>query len=347
MGKIKGKGISAGVMGVLAGVLLIVSLVCIGWYYISTEFSGGGENYEGGVEFGLSEARMYSEGGGESEEETEDYDEADEDSKVLDVFSFVKVFVIIGMILTFIFAILAFLAGARLVPGPVPLLVGIIAAIAVIVGPVYMIFALPDAWDEDGRNPEGDGPWNSFWGSDSESAMGATAETSWGPYWCWYMTAGVGIILFSAAGMCKGIKRKRSKRYEDDYPPVLGYGRTTWDSYDAPPQHSRDPYDDPRGPPPRSRDPYDDPRGPPPRSRDPYDDPRGPPPRSRDPYDDPRGPPPRLRDPYNDPYGSVPPPIPHDPNDRTFSRRRDHDENFEPYEFPPPNSRGPPRQDYY
>ena len=95
-----------------------------------------------------------------------DYPDDDED-EVINVFEFVKVFVIIGMILAFIFAVLAFLAGVCLTPGWISLLVGIIAAIVVIIGPVYMIFALPDAMDEEGvtfthRTLEDDGPHKSF-----------------------------------------------------------------------------------------------------------------------------------------------------------------------------------------
>ena len=42
---------------------------------------------------------------------------------------------------------------------------------------------------------------------------------SWGPYWCWYLTAGVGLLLFAAAGMCGGIKQKKHK-HRHDHPPA-------------------------------------------------------------------------------------------------------------------------------
>ena len=321
MGRIKGRGISAGVMGVIAGILLIVSLVSIGWYYVSGEGSYQGEREEGGQEFGLSEGERYYEVSGDREEDELDYDKGrDENSEIVDVFDFVYIFVLIGMILAFIFAVLAFLAGARLIPGWISLLVGIIAAITVIIGPVYMIFALPDAFDEENKSSEEDGPWDSFWGSDFESEMGITVESSWGPSWCWYVACGMGLMLFAAAGMCGGIERKKHKQ-RHSYPPAQGYGQPQRDPYSAPPPRSRDPYEDPYGaaPPQRSRAPYEDPYGaPPPRSRDPYEDLYGaPPPRSRDPYEDPYGAPPqRSRDPYgppprrdayDDPYGAPPP----------------------------------------
>jgi len=300
MGRIKGRGISAGVMGVLAGIFLIVSLVSMGWYYISTEVSGGDENYESGFEFGLSEGEMYAKSDGESEEEELDYDEGrDENSEIVEVFDFVLIFVIIGMILAFIFAVLAFLAGARLIPGWISLIVGLITAIAIIVGPVYMIFTLPGAFEEDFGGDDEDGPHNSFWGSDSESMMGTTVKSSWGPYWCWYLTAGASIMLFSAAGMCGGIKRKKSKKYKHGYPPAPGYGQPPRDPYGPPPPR---PHDELYGPPPPR--PHDERHGPPRRSRDPYDDHYPPPPtRGRDPYDEPRGPP-RPRD---DDYYPPPP----------------------------------------
>jgi len=427
MGRVKVRGIIAGAMGVIAGILLIVCLVSFGWYYWSFESTDSDESGEAGLDCGLSEARLYLKGDGESMETEEEYEG---DMETGDVFDFVKIFVIVAMILGFIFGALAILAGVRLLPGWIPLVVGMITALLVITGPVYMIFALPDAAEEDfkmedndyylrsnavygendtrqyddsdgdgltdyeeenyyGTDPydddtDGDGyddydevyyygtdpndywdnpsssydsdddnydyydsdddyydyyeddattvlfllmaisekgPYDSFWGSDN---IGDDLKSSWGPGWCWYAAGGMGVMLFAAAGMCGGIKRKRSKRYKHGYPPAPGYGQPPKDPYGPPPART---HDDPYGPPPQRT--HDDLYGAPPqRPRDQYDDPYGPPPaRSRDQYDEPRGPAQRRDDDH------YPPP------------RRD--EEFEPYDFPPPKNRGPPRQDYY
>ena len=390
MGRVKVRGIIAGSMGVIAGILLIVCLASIGWYYWSFESTDSDEGGEAGMDCGLSEAGFYLKGDGESMESEEEYEG---DMETGDVFDFVKIFIIIALILGFIFGALAILAGVRLVPGWIPLLVGMITALMVITGPVYMIFALPNAMEDDfkiedndyyddyrsnavyagndtrqyddsdgdglsdydeeynyGTDPydddtDGDGyddydevyyygtdpndywdnpsssydddtdddyydyydsdddyydyyddydattfvlllmagseegPYDSFWGSDN---IGDDIKTSWGPGWCWYATGVMGVMLFAAAGMCGGIRRKKFERHGYAHPPHPGYGQPQRDPYEPPQPRT---HDDLYGTPGPRRDIYDDPHGPPPR-QDAYDDPYGAPPPRWGAYDD-------------------------------------------------------------
>jgi len=229
MWRITGRGITAGIMGIIAGGLLLLSLFITGWYAYEGKWEYESGDYESGTQYGLSKYRDYEKGWGiyendpyyddEStgvydidEDEVYDYGEVYEDDKLAGVFSFVRILVIIGMSLAFIFAIFAFLARFRLIPGIVPLIIGIIAAIAVIIGPVYMIFTLPDAMNELYENPEGEGPWESFWGSEPEYG----GETTWGPSLFWYISLCMCPLLVVASIFCIGLRRDGDDDYDEE-----------------------------------------------------------------------------------------------------------------------------------
>ncbi len=196
-----------------------------------------------------------------------EYWEEDADG-LIGISTLVFIFTLIGIILTFCFLVLGFLTGFRLIPGWIPLIVGLGASLCIIAGPVCMMIMSPSAWrdllgdDYDDDDEPQDGPWKSFWGSDKDSYSGYNSESSWdnswGPYWAWYTTLVLGISMIGLSLFCIGIKRRRLSYYgRFPYGPPGGY------------QHPH--YDDPhRGPPSRAHD--DRYNGPPGRA---YDDPYG------------------------------------------------------------------------
>ena len=208
-----------GIIGIIAGGLLILCLFSIGWYYISFETSLEGESVETGMKLGLSKTTMYADIDGDYESEDFEYED---DDKIGDFFGLVKLILMVGIGLTFIFVILAFLAGGK-IPGWVPLIIGIIATLLVAAGPSYMAYSLPETmtadYEEQFDEVEGPGPWDTFMGSDNETIEGEDVEFSWGPSWCWYVSVGASLLLLIASLLCIGIKREGNEwdnEYEDE-----------------------------------------------------------------------------------------------------------------------------------
>ena len=246
MSRVRVRGIVAGVAGIIFGILLIVTLLGIGWYYWYFDISAEDETVEMDFEYGLSSSRMEMKVGGYSRSAVADNEDG-ADTNTKDVFDIVYLSVLFGIIVAFAFGVLAILAGIRLVPGWIPFLLGIASAILVIIAPIYMMSALPGAMKNDWNKSMDEGmdqgmdewvpslidrgPKDSFWGSDStdtEVDTGFSQEDvhidySWGPYWCWYMTMVIGIMLFIGAVMCIGIKKKPFDLYRYDYPPPVAY----------------------------------------------------------------------------------------------------------------------------
>ena len=191
MGRIVPRAIIGGVMGTTAAVLLIICVLSIGWYYYSSD----GEGNKAGVDYGLSERRTYDTHFPEREWE---YGE----SELGDMFGLMKIFVMIGIVLAFIFVVLAILAGIRIIPGIIPLSVGMLAGLLVIIAPLGMIFQMPSAIVDFSHRGQ-PGPWDSFWGSETVEGV----RLAWGPDWCWYIAIISAIMLFVAGWLCRGIER--------------------------------------------------------------------------------------------------------------------------------------------
>ena len=210
MGRIVPRAIVGSVMGATAAVLLIICVLSIGWYY----YSSNEEEKKAGMKYGLSERRSYATNSPKSEWR---YGE----SELGDMFGLMKIFVIIGIVLAFIFVVLSILSGVRLIPGIIPLSVGMLAGLLVIIAPVGMVFEMPSAMED--FTPRGHpGPWDSFWGSETVEGV----ELSWGPDWCWYTAIISAVMLFVAGWLLRGIERPF--RYEPytcgPRDPVPGHG---------------------------------------------------------------------------------------------------------------------------
>ncbi len=155
------------------------------------------------------------------EEPKIDYEKESNQGNITDTMGRIKLLHTAGMIGTFIFALLAIITGVRLIPGWPALLVGLLTAMTLIVGPALMVFQLPQAWEDD-FNPESDdeGPWDFFWGgaagkfteTEGNQSFSYVQDSTWGPHWCWYVTVGSTILLFILSGMCAGIKKKKKKK---------------------------------------------------------------------------------------------------------------------------------------
>ena len=237
MGRIVPRAIVGGVLGATAAVLLIICVLSIGWYYYTSD----GEGNKAGTYYGLSERRSYAINSPESEWE---YGE----SELGDMFGLMKIFVIIGIVLALIFVVLSVLAGMRLIPGIIPLSVGMLAGLLVIIAPLGMIFQMPSAIVDFSHRGQ-PGPWDSFWGSETVEGV----HLSWGPHWCWYTSIVSAIMLFVAGWLCRGIERPfRHKPYAGGAAGVVsGHGSQTTQADGAPLRGRPETYEELYGTPPR------------------------------------------------------------------------------------------------
>lgn len=227
-GRVNISGFIAAFLALIAIILIFVELYSIGWYYFSVDITEDDHNFEMGIEYGLSEAKVY-------QRDDEDYEEEELkylDEKIGDEFEIVEILLIISLVFVSLFLLAAILAGFRLLPGIVPLIVGMVAVIMILSGPLYMIFNIPDAFaedfteddyeeedyvEEDSSEEDFDGPHKNFWGSDSQSAQGISVESSWGPDWCWYLSLAIAVLISIGSYSCRRIKRYEGGWDEDDH----------------------------------------------------------------------------------------------------------------------------------
>ena len=211
MGKMKIRGIISANLGILVVILLFFLIFSMKWYHY--EGSERGRFVE--RDMGLYRERTTVENATKTMEYEEDATMIG--GRVKGVLDLAGTILIIGLLLAIVFSVLAFLAGgARIIPGWVPLSVGIIAGIVIMTSPIYMMAAFPDAWESD-RDDSGDdtvqpGPWRDFQGSGVDTTGGVLTETEFGPGWAFYVSIGAGVVLIVLGGLCKGISRKRVSR---------------------------------------------------------------------------------------------------------------------------------------
>jgi len=194
--------------GIIVIIILFMGLFVRGWYYWTID-----EKREMKVNFGLNDVKIDNPADDVPiGPDQVDYDIGHNDD-TKDVFSTVKLFVIIGIVFAILFTILAFLCKSRLFPSWIQLVVGVIGGIIILIGPIYLFLELSDAMNQDlvfHFGPYMQGPWEGFWGG-GERTFDDIGELiySWGPGWAWYLTFIAGGLLILSGVLCKGIKRKK------------------------------------------------------------------------------------------------------------------------------------------
>ena len=132
-------------MGLLAVVLVLVSMFTVGWYKVSYEEVIPGEELDLEFNMGLSKVRAGITG--ETEEE-----EYEDNTAMKEVGSTTMVLLVVGLVFAIMFLILGSI-GALGVGGDtmhiVPMLTGLVAGVILLVATVYFAAAFPDAFDED------------------------------------------------------------------------------------------------------------------------------------------------------------------------------------------------------
>ena len=255
MGRVDINGFIAAGIALIAIIILFIAMFSNSWYNWeidhTIEYKSGYYSFPDNpivketmeFNFGLSEAE-FSEDEGRFGTRTvsREYDDMKDDDDMddmIDAFGLVKILLIVGIVLAFIFLVLSILSGLRLIPGRIASITGIICFLAIIIGPITLIFNLPDAMRPFADVFDDDlGLWDmpayGFWGSDTESHefrneyeyedMGTTGVSvflitpndSWGPGWPWYLSLGMGVMILFGTFMCSSITRRDYKWDEDD-----------------------------------------------------------------------------------------------------------------------------------
>lgn len=212
MERTKGRAIVGSILGIIVVIMLFSTIFSLSWYY-----------YRGreGKEIVKMEQGLYAQRTTIGEQvNTTDYsdDPRWEGGEIPRVLDDVRFLFILGLILAIIFELLALVVGfSRLMPGGIPLLIGVIAGLILIATPIYMMATYPESWENDVGNMEFDsnqtGPWRDFHGGGTDTSLGIVTKTSYGPGWAFYSSIICGVILLIAASLCAGIKRKKLERY--------------------------------------------------------------------------------------------------------------------------------------
>jgi len=112
---------------------------------------------------------------------------------------------IIGAILGFVAAVLAF--GRRQKPGRGGAAWGLaaVALILALIAPLVFAGALPNALSHDLPSSvrQGSGPWSSFYGSNSTTVGTSTVSESWGPSVGWYLSIVAFVVLLVGVALVR------------------------------------------------------------------------------------------------------------------------------------------------
>ena len=190
-------------------ILVLVALIMVGisfvmpWYSLTAEISSTVVSSSMDTDYYLDHAEMEAMG----ETQTIDYEDTEGDSKALDVFNTTKLMVILGIVGCIIGLIGAAMVMVGKMSNKLGTILVLIALILTVLAPIYMMFALPAAFDEDMGDTGGEGAASgmgeSFFGSEkSETDLGSagsmTTEYTWGGGTGWIMAFIAFILLIVA-----------------------------------------------------------------------------------------------------------------------------------------------------
>jgi predicted RNA-binding Zn-ribbon protein involved in translation (DUF1610 family) len=182
-----------GIILVLLALILIGASLVMPWYKNESKMSGNGMSASISLDYYFDHAKFSSDfpdAGGiyinASSEELSYDDEPVRNFNFPKTFGMTRVIVILGL-LGCIFGLFgaALVALGKLKPS-IGALIVFIALILCIIAPIYLMAALPSAFEADGMTMPG-GDDLTFFGSEKESLSGGTQEFIWGPTIGWFL----------------------------------------------------------------------------------------------------------------------------------------------------------------
>lgn len=205
-------GIVAAVFAIIAMVLLSVAMT-MPWYEIrwtaeSDEPILEISKMEIKFEFYLNEAEARGEVGKIAYEETIEYDDAEDDDNgtaPITVFRNTQNITIVAIIFSLILAVCSLVVGFKKgMLANLALVVGLMAFVATLLAPMYLMVELPNALEEDAEEEgyflgdEEAGATESFFGSETEEEEGGELKSTWGGVTGWYLAVGAMVFNFMA-----------------------------------------------------------------------------------------------------------------------------------------------------
>ncbi|MDI6707611.1 MAG: hypothetical protein QME47_00735 [Candidatus Thermoplasmatota archaeon] len=195
------KGIVAIVLALLVVILLGVALIGT-WWTRKGEGTATGYSYK--EDFGLQEAHVKKEAAGMKMETTTKYSDNPE-AATSKVYNNVFYITIVALVLGIIGLITAIVAGVGKLSAKIAGIFLILTFIFALVAPIYFAAVLPGAMHAD--LPE----WNKgFTGSEDLTYMDMTGSWSWGPGYGWYLAVVAFIVALIGAILAFRAKKPKA-----------------------------------------------------------------------------------------------------------------------------------------
>ncbi len=214
-------------LGVISILLLSVAYF-MPWYNITADATAEGETFHSESNYYLEKIELQRSG---YSDETRSYDdmpsEYEENLGYLNTFENTGVVTLVALVLSTVFVATVITMGILKKSMKPTVIIGIIAAIAVLAAPMYLMVALPRAMAEEVEiggtelafleglefSPD---PSDSFFGSgNGELSYGYTyiqVHASWGGTVGWFMALGGFILLLAAVGLCATQRMQQTRR---------------------------------------------------------------------------------------------------------------------------------------
>lgn len=179
------------VLGVLGIVLALVAFVGP-WWTVNTEASVLGFSAKGSAEFRLFGGTTTIQSSFLNQTNTTDYRNEPQTGSV---FFIGAMFTALALLLGVGMVSLAALSGPRPSFRRLGALLGILAFLLALVAPLYVMAQLPNAVNQDSGAGTGLTTISGFWGSQSSTFFGASANVSWAAGWAWFVVL-IAAVLF-------------------------------------------------------------------------------------------------------------------------------------------------------
>jgi len=179
-------------LGVVGIVLMLVGFVGP-WWTIGVSASFGGQTITSNSDFRLFGGTVTTIAPGLSRTNTTDYaDDPNTRSAFLTGAAFIGLAIAFGVV----FAVLAIMAYKKASSRRTAAVCGILAFVLGLVGALYVMAVLPGAVNADSAVDT----FTGFWGTDSTTFFGISANVTWTAGWAWYIVL-VGSITFLIGGI--------------------------------------------------------------------------------------------------------------------------------------------------
>ena len=204
----------------LVGIVLVAASFVGPWWTLSVSVSVVGINVDADADFGLFGATSHTTTLAGSSTATVNYSD---NPNIGSVFRLAMIFMVLGAGFGGLMIALSALSGARPNLRKFSALMGVLAFVLALLGPLYVMTALPAAVNQESGGGTTTGfAIDGFFGSESVSLFGNTVAISYAGGWGWYLAL-VGAIVLLVGAVASLRATKVAPAGAPMYAPPLGY----------------------------------------------------------------------------------------------------------------------------